>query len=73
MEKPIEYYTRSNGEKVKISEMNTEHILNALGKSYRDIFTSQNKDELSEKLKSINNLKEEVYKRINKFNDELGE
>ena len=43
MEKPIEYYTRSNGEKVKISEMNTEHILNALGKSYRDIFTSQNK------------------------------
>ena len=53
--------------------MNTEHILNALGKSYRDIFTSQNKDELSEKLKSINNLKEEVYKRINKFNDELGE
>lgn len=71
--KQEKYYTRSNGEKVKISEMNTEHILNALGKSYRDIFTSQNKDELSEKLKSINNLKEEVYKRINKFNDELGE
>lgn len=71
--KQEKYYTRSNGEKVKISEMNTEHILNALGKSYRDIFTSQNKDELSEKLKSINNLKEEVYKRINKFNDELGD
>ena len=67
------YHIRSNGEKIKISEMNTEHILIALGKSYRDIFTSQNKDELSEKLKSINNLKEEVYKRINKFNDELGE
>lgn len=71
MEKEIKYYTRSNGEKVKINEMNTEHILNALGKGFRDVFTSQNKDELNEKLNGINDLKEEVYKRINKFNDNL--
>ena len=37
------------------------------------IEVKERKESISEKLKSINNLKEEVYKRINKFNDELGE
>ena len=61
MEQNKKYYTRSNGEQVDISTMNTEHILNALGKKQRDIFNCQNKDEASKMLKEINDLKEGYY------------
>lgn len=71
MKEEIKYYTRSNGEKVKISEMNTEHILNSLGKKQREIFNSKNKDEVSTMLEDINNLKEEYHKRLNVFYDKL--
>ena len=54
--KEEKYYVRSNGEQVAISTMNTEHILNALGKKQRDIFNCQNKDEASKMLKEINDV-----------------
>lgn len=66
-------YTRSNGEKVPIKSLNTEHILNSLSKEYREIFNSQNKSEFGEHLKKIDMLKNEYYTRLNKFNEELGE
>lgn len=67
------YYTRSNGEKIKISEMNSEHILNALGKKQREIFSSQTRDEFSKGLEEVNNLKEEYHKRLNEYYDKLGD
>ena len=69
--KEKKYYTRSNGEQVEISTMNTEHILNALGKKQREIFNSQSKDEASKMLQEINDLKEGYYAKLNEWYDKL--
>jgi len=71
MEKEIKYYTRSNGEKIPMKEVEFTHLSNGLAKAYRDIFESKNKDEFSKKLNEINDMKEEIYERLNKFNDNL--
>lgn len=71
MEKEIKYYTRSNGEKIPMKEVEFTHLSNGLAKAYRDIFESTNKDEFSKKLKEIDDMKEEIYERLNKFNDNL--
>lgn len=70
-EKEIKYYKRSNGELVDISTMETTHLLNSLNKDFRTLFESRNKNEYEERMNEINNLKEEVYKRFNKFREEL--
>lgn len=67
------YYTRSNGERVKIKDMNTTHLLNSLNKKYVEIFNSNNKEEFNNKLNEINDLKEDYYRRLNEFSDKLGE
>jgi hypothetical protein len=71
--KEEKYYVRSNGEKVSLKTMNTEHIINALAKKQREIFNSANKDETSQYLKEINDLKEEYHRRFNEFYDGLGD
>lgn len=71
--KKIKYYTRSNGEQVDISTLETTHLINALGKKGRDIFNSQSKDEVATQLEEMKNLKEEYYKRFNEWYDKLGE
>ena len=71
MEKEIKYYTRSNGDKIPMKEVEFTHLSNGLAKAYRDIFESKNKDEFSKKLNEINDMKEEIYERLNKFNDNL--
>lgn len=73
MNKPIKYYTRSNGEKIPMKDVEFTHLSNGLAKKYREIFESTNKDDFSKKLEEINAIKEEMHERINKFNDELGE
>ena len=73
MEKPIKYYTRSSGEQIPMKDVEFTHLSNGLAKKYREIFESTNKDEFSKKLEEINDIKEEMHERINKFNDELGE
>lgn len=73
MEKEIKYYTRSNGEKIPMKDVHTEHLINSLSKQYKEIFESENKDDFSDRLKKINDVKEEVYKRINDFNEKIGE
>lgn len=64
------YYTRSNGEQVEISSMETTHISNAIAKKYREMFESTNEDDFSNKLNELNSLKEEMHFRINKYHDE---
>lgn len=71
--KENKYYTRSNGEQIPMKDVEFTHLSNGLAKKYREIFESTNKDEFSKKLKEINDIKEEMHERINKFNDELGE
>ena len=69
--KEEKYYTRSNGDKIPMKEVEFTHLSNGLAKAYRDIFESKNKDEFSKKLNEINDMKEEIYERLNKFNDNL--
>ncbi len=73
MEEKEIMYTRSNGEQIPIKSLNTEHVLNSLSKEYREVFNSQNKDEVSKHLEKIDMLKNEYYRRLNDFSDKLGE
>lgn len=69
--KEIKYYTRSNGEKVDISTMETTHIKNSMAKKMEELFSSTDKNDFSKKLKEVNDLKDEYYARLNKFYDTL--
>ena len=71
--KEVKYYTNSSGEKVDISTLETTHLINALSKKQREIFNSMNKDEVSQGLEEINNLKEEYHKRFNTWYENLGD
>lgn len=65
------YYTNSAGEQVEISTLETTHLKNAMAKKMEGLFSSENKSDFSKKLKEVNDLKEEYFKRINKFYDTL--
>lgn len=67
------YYTNSAGEQVDISTLETTHLKNAMAKKMEGLFSSTNKSDFSEKLKEVNDLKEEYHKRLNKFYDTLGD
>lgn len=67
------YYTNSSGEKVEIATLETTHLKNAMAKKMEGLFSSVNKTDFSEKLKEVNDLKDEYYKRVNKFYDTLGD
>lgn len=65
------YYTRSNGEQIPMTDVEFTHLTNGLAKKYRELYDSKNKDEFSNKIKEINDIKEEVHRRINEFNENL--
>lgn len=65
------YYISSDGTKTPIQDVEFTHLSNGLAKKYRDIFTTANKDEFAEKVKEINDIKEEIHRRINEYNDKL--
>ena len=66
------YYTNSAGEKLDISTLHDEHLLNALNKKQKDVFYSEDKDEIAKGLQEIKDLKEEMHKRFNEKYDKLG-
>jgi uncharacterized protein YPO0396 len=65
------FYTSSDGTKTPMKDVEFTHLSNALAKRYREIFNSTNKDEFGQRLQEINDIKEEMHKRINEFNDTL--
>ena len=67
------YYTRSNGEQIPLNEVEFTHLSNGMAKKYRELFESVDKDDFSNKLNEINDIKEEIHNRLNKFYDELGD
>lgn len=69
--KEKKFYVSSDGTKTPIENVEFTHLSNGLAKRYREIFNSTNKDEFSKKLQEINDIKEEMHKRINTFNDKL--
>ena len=71
--KEIKYYISSDGTKTPIKNVEFTHLSNGLAKKYRDIFNSLNKDEFSNKINEINDIKEEIHRRLNEFNDKLGD
>ena len=73
MDKEKKFYKRSNGEMIEISTMETTHLINGLSKKYRELFDSTSKKDFSNRLKEINDLKEDLYKRFNDFNEKLGD
>ena len=64
------YYTRSNGEKVKIKDMNSEHLINSMNKAYKEIFNSNDVEDYNNRLNTLNDLKNEYYGRLGKFYNE---
>lgn len=71
--KEKKYYINSSGESVDISTLHDEHLLNALNKKQKDVFYSENKDDIAQGLEDIKNLKEEVHRRFNEKYDKLGD
>ena len=71
--KEIKYYVSSDGTTTPITNVEFTHLSNGLAKKYRDIFNSLNKDEFSNKINEINDIKEEIHRRLNEFNDKLGD
>lgn len=71
MEQKNKYYTSSDGKKTLMKDVEFTHLSNGLAKRYRDIFNVTNKDEFSQKLKEIDDIKEEIHRRINTFNEGL--
>ena len=71
--KEIKYHVSTDGTKTPITNVEFTHLSNGLAKKYRDIFNSINKDEFSNKINEINDIKEEIHRRLNEFNDKLGD
>lgn len=66
-------YISSSGEQTPIKQVETTHLINSLAKDYREIYNCKNKDEFSARLKEIDKKKNEIYRRMNDFNEKMGE
>lgn len=64
------YYVSSSGERIKLKEMNYEHLSNALAKKLREVFNAIDDEDYNNKINEINDIKEEMYRRINDFHEE---
>lgn len=73
MENKEKYYVASDGTKTPMKDMEFTHLSNGLAKRYREIFESTDKDDFARRLQDINDIKEEMYRRINDFNEKLGD
>ena len=73
MESKEVMYVASDGTKTPMKDVETTHLINSLAKDYREIYNCHNKDEFAERIKVIDTKKEEIYKRMNKFNENLGD
>lgn len=67
----IKYYVSSKGEKTPIKDVEFTHLSNGLAKKYRDVFESKTKDEYFDKINEINDIKEEIYRRLNDFESKI--
>ena len=67
------YYTSSDGTKTLMKDVESTHLINGFSKKIRTIFEVTSIDEYYEKLNEINDIKEEIYKRLNTFSETLKE
>lgn len=60
-------YLSSEGEKINVSTMHYEHLVNALSKCQREIFNTKNVEEFNVIMNNIQVLEHEIYERIDAF------
>jgi hypothetical protein len=65
------YYTSSDGKKTLMKDVEFTHLTNGLAKRYRDIFGATSKEDYSRKVDEINDIKEEIHRRLNTFSEGL--
>lgn len=67
----IKYYTSSDGTMTPLKDVEYTHLSFALAKKYRDIFSSSDANDFSKRINEINDIKEEMHKRINVYYENL--
>ena len=60
-------YISSDGTKKDVKELNYEYLINAFGKSAREIFNAQNIEEFNKYITNMQVLEKEIFERIDKF------
>ena len=61
------YYVSSNGDILKINEMDAVHLINAYAKKHKYLYNCKTKKEFSEVKETMNNLHEEIENRLDGF------
>lgn len=70
MDYNIRWYVSSSGELKDITKVDTTHLINALAKHHRDIYSSVSKEQMIKHSEQITLIEEELLERNKKFNDE---
>lgn len=66
----IKWYVSSSGELHDITKVETTHLINALAKHHRDIYSSVSNEQMIKHSEQINLIEEELLARNKKFHDE---
>lgn len=72
-EKKKKYYVSSDGTKTPMESIEFTHLSNGLAKRYREIFNATSRDDFSKRLDEINDIKEEIHRRVNTFSEGLND
>lgn len=70
MNNNIKWYVSTSGELKDITKVETTHLINALAKHHRDIYSSVSKEQMIRHSEQIALIEEELLARNKKFNDE---
>jgi hypothetical protein len=70
MNNNIKWYVSSSGELHDITKVETTHLINALAKHHRDIYSSISNEQMIKHSEQINLIEEELLARNKKFHDE---
>ena len=71
MEDKKKYYTSSDGTKTPMESVEFTHLSRGLAKKYQEIFSATSREDFSKKLEEINDIKEEIHRRVNTFSEGL--
>lgn len=63
-------YVSSDGSSKDVRALNTEYLINALAKCYRNIFSQTSSEEFNKYVTNIQNIEVEIKQRIKKFREE---
>lgn len=63
-------YVATNGEKIDITTLNTERLINSLAKHHRDIYESKDLQEFVFHSEQIDLIDAELLRRNKKFHDD---